>query len=124
MQLNTVEESVGNDVQKDYFMRSTAYELESSSGAKDVISIVTDTEGDHVSVTIEDVSFNNNEEMSNVAFEMDEDIKADDIKTVVKSGMRQEGLELVYPYPSSDGVIIDMPADVSNVAAKKNLGNR
>ncbi|KAI9915175.1 hypothetical protein PsorP6_008455 [Peronosclerospora sorghi] len=36
--------------------------------------------------------------------------------------MRQEGLELLYPYPTSDGVIIDMPVMVLNGAVDENSG--
>ncbi|KAI9906515.1 hypothetical protein PsorP6_004116 [Peronosclerospora sorghi] len=101
-------------------------QIESVSGAKDVISAVTETEGETVAVAIEDVSFNDDEEMPNVAFETDEDIIAENIKTkaesVVEVEMRQEGLELLYPYPASDGVIIDMPVNVSNGAVDENSG--
>ncbi|KAI9913638.1 hypothetical protein PsorP6_005054 [Peronosclerospora sorghi] len=102
------------------------YEIESVSGANKVIFAVTETEGETVAVAIEDISFNDYEEIRNVAFETDEDIIAENIKTeaesVVEVEMLQEGLELLYPYPASDGVIIDMPVNVPNGAVDENSG--
>ncbi|KAI9910517.1 hypothetical protein PsorP6_010636 [Peronosclerospora sorghi] len=40
-----------------------------------------ETEGETVAVAIEDVSFNDDEKISNVAFDTDEDITAENIKT-------------------------------------------
>ncbi|KAI9920885.1 hypothetical protein PsorP6_001713 [Peronosclerospora sorghi] len=122
----SIEFSTDDNLTKGYFVRAIVYEIESVSGAKDFISAVTETEGETVAVAIEDVSFNDDEEIPNVAFETDEDIIAENIKTeaesVVEVEMRQEGLELLYPYPASDGVIIDMSVNVSNGAVDKNSG--
>ncbi|KAI9915077.1 hypothetical protein PsorP6_007706 [Peronosclerospora sorghi] len=95
---NPVEEE--NDALHEEVMTKNShsiYEIESVSGAKDVISAVTETEGETVDVAIEDVSFNDDEEIPNVAFETDEVIIAENIKTeaesIVEVEMRQEGLE-------------------------------
>ncbi|KAI9922361.1 hypothetical protein PsorP6_001235 [Peronosclerospora sorghi] len=122
----SIELSTDENPTKGDSVRATVYELESVSGAKDVTSAVTETEGENVAVAIEDVSFNDDDEISNVAFEMDEDIIAENIKTeaesVVEVEMRQEGLDVLYPHPASGGVIIDMPANVSNGAVDENSG--
>ncbi|KAI9908157.1 hypothetical protein PsorP6_016214 [Peronosclerospora sorghi] len=117
----SIEFSTDDNLTKDYFVRAILYEMESGSGAKDVIYAV--TTGETVTVAIEDDDY---EEIPNVAFETDEDIIAENTKTeaetVVEVQMRQEGLQLLYPYPASDGVIIDMPVNVSNGAVDENSG--
>ncbi|KAI9910690.1 hypothetical protein PsorP6_010750 [Peronosclerospora sorghi] len=115
----SIEFSTDDNLTKGYFVRPIVYEIERHFA-------VTETEGETVAVAIEDVSFNDDEEIPNVAFETDEDIIAENIKTeaesVVEVEMRQEGLELLYPYPASDGVIIEMPVNVLNGAVDENSG--
>ncbi|KAI9915176.1 hypothetical protein PsorP6_008454 [Peronosclerospora sorghi] len=81
MSLTDDPESIGfstdDNLTKGYFVRAILYEIESVSGAKDVISAVTETEEETVAVAIEDVSFNDDEKIPNVAVETDENIIAE-----------------------------------------------
>ncbi|KAI9917786.1 hypothetical protein PsorP6_012712 [Peronosclerospora sorghi] len=89
----SIEISADDNLTKGYFLRAIVYEIESVSDAKDVNSAVTETEGETVAVAIEDVSFNDDEEIPNVAYEniIAENIKAE-AESVVEVEMRQEGL--------------------------------
>ncbi|KAI9920609.1 hypothetical protein PsorP6_001239 [Peronosclerospora sorghi] len=86
---------------------TTVDEFESLSGPTYVVSAI----AENGAIAIEDACFNDNKEVSDVADEAVEGLKTE-VESVVEVEMR---LDLSYSDPTTDGVILEMPANVSNV---------